>query len=117
VENREDHLGVSHLIVSGESSWDNLNFTVAHQANGQGWLHEIAGVYAQCGTDAVEAAVRARPRERPTGGSARLTASPGSNAATFRCSVSLGGSYPFGFFPEASPATTYWGSRPELRKC
>jgi len=36
VENREDHLGVSHLIVSGESSWDNLSFTVAHQANGQG---------------------------------------------------------------------------------
>lgn len=45
--NRED-LGVSHLIVSGESGGGNLALTVAHKANREGWLHEIAGVYAQC---------------------------------------------------------------------
>ena len=45
--NRED-LGVSKLIVSGESGGGNLSLTVAHKANREGWLHEIAGVYAQC---------------------------------------------------------------------
>ena len=45
--NRSD-LGVTHLIVSGESGGGNLTLTVAHQAKRQGWLDEIAGVYAQC---------------------------------------------------------------------
>ena len=45
--NRAD-LGVSQLIVSGESGGGNLSLTVAHKANREGWLHEIAGVYAQC---------------------------------------------------------------------
>jgi acetyl esterase len=45
--NRKD-LGVSQLIVSGESGGGNLSLTVAHKANREGWLHEIAGVYAQC---------------------------------------------------------------------
>ena len=45
--NRED-LGVSQLIVSGESGGGNLSLTVAHKANREGWLHEIAGVYALC---------------------------------------------------------------------
>ena len=45
--NRGD-LGVSQLIVSGESGGGNLSLTVAHKANREGWLHEIAGVYAQC---------------------------------------------------------------------
>ena len=45
--NRED-LGVSHLIVSGESGGGNLTLTVAHKAKREGWLHEIAGVYALC---------------------------------------------------------------------
>jgi acetyl esterase/lipase len=45
--NRED-LGVSHLIVSGESGGGNLTLAVTHKAKREGWLHEIAGVYAQC---------------------------------------------------------------------
>jgi len=45
--NRSD-LGVTHVIVSGESGGGNLTLTVALQAKRQGWLDEIAGVYAQC---------------------------------------------------------------------
>jgi len=45
--NRSD-LGVTHVIVSGESGGGNLTLTVAHQAKRQGWLDEIGGVYAQC---------------------------------------------------------------------
>ena len=41
-------LGVTHLIVSGESGGGNLTLTVAHKAKREGWLDEIAGVYAQC---------------------------------------------------------------------
>ncbi|MEO3758560.1 alpha/beta hydrolase [Mycobacterium sp. B14F4] len=43
-----DELGVSHLIVSGESGGGNLTLTVAHKARREGWLDEIAGFYAQC---------------------------------------------------------------------
>jgi acetyl esterase len=45
--NREQ-LGVSHLIVSGESGGGNLTLTVTHKAKREGWLPEIAGAYAQC---------------------------------------------------------------------
>jgi acetyl esterase len=45
--NRRD-LGISHLIVSGESGGGNLTLAVALKAKRDGWLHEIAGVYAQC---------------------------------------------------------------------
>jgi acetyl esterase len=41
-------LGVSHLIVGGESGGGNLTLTVAHKAKREGWLSEIAGLYAQC---------------------------------------------------------------------
>lgn len=41
-------LGVSHLIVVGESGGGNLTLTVGHKAKREGWLHEIAGLYAQC---------------------------------------------------------------------
>jgi acetyl esterase/lipase len=41
-------LGISHLIVSGESGGGNLTLTVAHKAKREGWLHEVAGFYAQC---------------------------------------------------------------------
>ena len=41
-------LGVSHLIVAGESGGGNLSLTVAHKAKREGWLNEISGVYAQC---------------------------------------------------------------------
>jgi acetyl esterase len=43
-----DELGISHLIVSGESGGGNLTLTVAHKAKREGWLHEVAGLYAQC---------------------------------------------------------------------
>jgi acetyl esterase len=43
-----DELGVTHLIVSGESGGGNLTLTVAHRAKREGWLGEIAGFYAQC---------------------------------------------------------------------
>lgn len=46
-DNRTD-LGVSHLIVAGESGGGNLTLTVVHKAKREGWLDEIAGVYAQC---------------------------------------------------------------------
>jgi acetyl esterase/lipase len=45
--NREE-LGVSHLIVSGESGGGNLTLAVPHKAKRDGWLSEIAGVYALC---------------------------------------------------------------------
>jgi acetyl esterase/lipase len=45
--NRGD-LGVTHLIVSGESGGGNLTLTVSHKAKREGWLNEIAGFYAQC---------------------------------------------------------------------
>lgn len=41
-------LGVTHLIVSGESGGGNLTLAVAHKAKRDGWLQEIAGCYAQC---------------------------------------------------------------------
>ena len=41
-------LGVSHLIVAGESGGGNLTLTVTHKAKREGWLNEIAGAYAQC---------------------------------------------------------------------
>ncbi|MBB3607025.1 acetyl esterase/lipase [Mycolicibacterium sp. BK556] len=41
-------LGVSHLIVAGESGGGNLTLTVTHKAKREGWLSEIAGAYAQC---------------------------------------------------------------------
>ena len=41
-------LGVSHLIVSGESGGGNLTLTIAHKAKREGWLAEVAGFYAQC---------------------------------------------------------------------
>lgn len=45
--NRE-RLRVTHLIVSGESGGGNLTLAVMHKAKREGWLHEIAGAYAQC---------------------------------------------------------------------
>jgi acetyl esterase len=41
-------LGASHVVVGGESGGGNLTLTVAHKAKREGWLHEIAGFYAQC---------------------------------------------------------------------
>jgi acetyl esterase len=41
-------LGASRVVVSGESGGGNLTLGVTHKAKREGWLHEIAGVYAQC---------------------------------------------------------------------
>ena len=119
VENRQDHLCVGQLIAWGESSGDNLSLTVAHEANRQGWGREITGV-SPGGTDAVEPAVRARPRQRPMGGCARRLCPPGSRrdpSPTSRWSVSPGRSdrsVPPARGYDASLATTYLGSRPKL---
>jgi acetyl esterase/lipase len=43
-----ERLGITHLIVSGESGGGNLTLAVTHKAKREGWLHEIAGAYAQC---------------------------------------------------------------------
>lgn len=41
-------LGVTHLIICGESGGGNLTLTVGHKAKREGWIHEIGGFYAQC---------------------------------------------------------------------
>lgn len=41
-------LGVSHIVVSGESGGGNLSLATALKAKKEGWLEEIAGVYAMC---------------------------------------------------------------------
>lgn len=43
-----DELGITHLIVNGESGGGNLTLTVSHKAKKEGWLDEVAGFYAQC---------------------------------------------------------------------
>jgi acetyl esterase len=43
-----EELGVSHIVVNGESGGGNLTLTLAHKAKRDGWLDEIAGFYAQC---------------------------------------------------------------------
>mgnify|MGYP002629703899 FL=1 len=48
VSANRDELGVTHLIVSGESGGGNLTLTLAHKAKREGWIDEIAGFYAQC---------------------------------------------------------------------
>ncbi len=45
--NRND-LGVSTVIISGESGGGNLSIATALKANREGWIGGIAGVYAQC---------------------------------------------------------------------
>ena len=41
-------LGVSTIVISGESGGGNLSIATALKAKQDGWSHEIAGVYAQC---------------------------------------------------------------------
>jgi len=47
IENRET-LGVSKVILSGESGGGNLAIATALQALQDGWIDDVAGVYAQC---------------------------------------------------------------------
>lgn len=48
VDEQRADLGVSHLVVSGESGGGNLTLTLAHKAKREGWIDSIAGFYAQC---------------------------------------------------------------------
>lgn len=43
-----DVLGVSRVIMSGESGGGNLAIATALKANDEGWIDGLAGVYAQC---------------------------------------------------------------------
>lgn len=43
-----DELGISTIVISGESGGGNLALATALIANRDGWIDEIAGVYAQC---------------------------------------------------------------------
>lgn len=46
-----DHLaelGGSRIVVSGESGGGNLTLALTHRAKREGWLQDIAGVYAMC---------------------------------------------------------------------
>ena len=47
IANREA-LGVSTVIISGESGGGNLSIATALKANREGWIDGIGGVYAQC---------------------------------------------------------------------
>ena len=48
VYQNRDVLGISHLIVSGESGGGNLCLATALKALKENWIDEIAGVYAMC---------------------------------------------------------------------
>ncbi len=48
VVDHRDALGVSALIISGESGGGNLAIATALKAKQDGWIADIAGVYAQC---------------------------------------------------------------------
>ncbi|WP_339724221.1 alpha/beta hydrolase fold domain-containing protein [uncultured Paraglaciecola sp.] len=48
VHANKKELGVSHIVVSGESGGGNLSLAVALKAKKEGWLSEISGVYAMC---------------------------------------------------------------------
>lgn len=47
IANRDD-LGVSKVVMSGESGGGNLSIATALKAKQEGWIGDIAGVYAQC---------------------------------------------------------------------
>ena len=44
----KDALGISHIVVSGESGGGNLCLATALKAKQEGWVDQIAGVYACC---------------------------------------------------------------------
>jgi len=47
IANREA-LGISSIIISGESGGGNLSIATALKARQDGWIDQLAGVYAQC---------------------------------------------------------------------
>jgi acetyl esterase len=48
VDQNRTALGVSKIIVSGESGGGNLCLATALKANQEGWMSKIDGIYAQC---------------------------------------------------------------------
>lgn len=48
VAEHRDELGVSTIVMSGESGGGNLSLATALLANREGWIDQIAGVYGQC---------------------------------------------------------------------
>ena len=58
-------LGVSHVVLSGESGGGNLCLSLTHLAKREGWLDVIAGVYAQCPYIAGPRVGRDPPRRSP----------------------------------------------------
>ncbi len=48
VRDHRDELGVDKVVVSGESGGGNLTLAVTLRAKRDGWVEDIAGVYAQC---------------------------------------------------------------------
>tara|TARA_B100001059_G_scaffold138303_1_gene138458 strand:+ start:10751 stop:11839 length:1089 start_codon:yes stop_codon:yes gene_type:complete len=44
----KDTLGISHVVLSGESGGGNLSIATALKAKREGWIEQIAGVYACC---------------------------------------------------------------------
>ncbi len=47
IENRSS-LGVTNVVMSGESGGGNLSLATALKAKQDGWVEDLAGVYAQC---------------------------------------------------------------------
>lgn len=47
IANKES-LGISNVVISGESGGGNLSIATALKAKQEGWLDGIAGIYAQC---------------------------------------------------------------------
>lgn len=47
VANRAD-LGISKIVISGESGGGNLSIATALKAKQDGWIGDVSGVYAQC---------------------------------------------------------------------
>ena len=48
VHEKRDELGVSKIVVSGESGGGNLSIATALKAKREGWLNAIDGIYACC---------------------------------------------------------------------
>ena len=48
VSSNRKSLGISSIVVSGESGGGNLSIATAIKALKEGWINEINGVYAQC---------------------------------------------------------------------
>ena len=48
VISQSETLGISKVVISGESGGGNLSIATALKAKSEGWLNGIAGVYAQC---------------------------------------------------------------------